>query len=73
MKTIMIAAMAGLMLSPAAFAAAPMAPKTVSKPALSSQTTQGGAILLVKGNNKPTSGGAAPSSKTGKSSFFDAR
>ncbi len=73
MKTIMIAAMAGLMLSPAAFAAAPMAAKTVSKPALSSQTTQGGAILLVKGNNKPTKGGAAPSSKSpGKSSFFDA-
>ena len=73
MKTIMIAAMAGLMLSPAAFAAAPMAPKTVSKPALSSQTTQGGGtILQVKGNNKPTSGGAAPSSKTGKRSFFDA-
>ncbi|QOF72750.1 hypothetical protein IG197_06690 [Aminobacter sp. SR38] len=72
MKTIMIAAMAGLMLSPAAFAAAPMAPKIVSKPALSSQTTQGGVILQVKGNNKPTSGGAAPSSKTGKRSFFEA-
>ncbi|MBB6466832.1 hypothetical protein HNQ96_002708 [Aminobacter lissarensis] len=73
MKTIMIAAMAGLMLSPAAFAAAPMAAKTVSKPALSSQTTQGGAILLVKGNDKPTKGGASSSKGPGKSSFFDRR
>ncbi|MDR7223095.1 hypothetical protein [Aminobacter aminovorans] len=73
MKTIMIAAMAGLMLSPAAFAAAPMATKTVSKPALGSQTTQGGAILLVKGNDKPTKGGAPSSKGPGKNSFFDPR
>ena len=50
MKKIMMAALAGLMLSPAAFAAVPMAAK--SKPALNGQTTQDVPVLLAAGRNR---------------------
>lgn len=71
MKTLMTAALVSLMITPAAFAAAPMVAKAGSKPALASQTTPGGAILLVKGGNKPGNPGPAKSGASNKNSFYD--
>ena len=71
MKTFVAAALVSLMITPAAFAAAPMVAKTAAKPALGSQATPGGAILLVKGNNKPGNGGASKSGASNKKSKFD--
>ena len=52
MKTIMIAAAASLMLTPVAFAAAPVAASTASKATVASQSTKGEAVLLAAGPNR---------------------
>ncbi len=51
MKTIMLAAVASLILVPAAFAAAPMVAKAAPKPVLSKQTEQGASIVPIAGGS----------------------